>query len=290
MEKRGPSIRWGVEQRLEFIEFRLYWEGKINRSDITEYFGVSVPQASKDLSRYQDLAPSNIDYDKSEKHYFATDSFKPEFLDPSADKYLNYLHAVADGVTTDKQTWLSMVPSFETLPLPQRNIDPIVLRGVLEAVRWSRSMEIRYQSMSPDRPKPIWRQITPHAFAHDGLRWHVRAYCHLTHRFKDFLLSRILKSRSCEKRGPGAHEDNSWNETTTVLLSPHPNLTPAQQEIVARDYGMKDQQLAVKMRRALLYYFLRRLNLDFEETKRSPREQHVVLANPDAVRRALDIA
>ena len=46
----GHAIRWGVEQRLEFIEFRLFWEGGINRGDIIEIFGVSVPQASKDLT------------------------------------------------------------------------------------------------------------------------------------------------------------------------------------------------------------------------------------------------
>ena len=39
-------MRWGVEKRLEFIEFRLFWEGGINRADIMERFGVSVPQAS----------------------------------------------------------------------------------------------------------------------------------------------------------------------------------------------------------------------------------------------------
>lgn len=46
-------MRWGVEKRLEFIEFRLFWEGGINRADIMEQFGVSVPQASKDLSRFE---------------------------------------------------------------------------------------------------------------------------------------------------------------------------------------------------------------------------------------------
>jgi hypothetical protein len=45
------------ETRLEFIEFRLFWEGVLNRADIIDYFGVSVPQASNDLSRYQELAP-----------------------------------------------------------------------------------------------------------------------------------------------------------------------------------------------------------------------------------------
>ena len=55
MDEETPELRWGVERRLEFIEFRLYWEGGINRSDIMDQFGVSVPQASKDLSQYQEL-------------------------------------------------------------------------------------------------------------------------------------------------------------------------------------------------------------------------------------------
>ncbi|AOZ71231.1 hypothetical protein LPB142_17345 (plasmid) [Rhodobacter xanthinilyticus] len=36
------ELRWGVEQRLEFIEFRLFWEGHVNRSDLMDQFGVSV--------------------------------------------------------------------------------------------------------------------------------------------------------------------------------------------------------------------------------------------------------
>ena len=69
MAEATSSLRWGVERRLEFIEFRLFWEGWINRGDLTRFFGVSVPQASKDLSQYQELAPGNMEYDKSERRY-----------------------------------------------------------------------------------------------------------------------------------------------------------------------------------------------------------------------------
>ncbi len=68
-------MRWGVEKRLEFIEFRLFWEGGINRADIMETFGVSVPQASKDLSLYEEKAPGNLAYDRSEKRYFAASTY-----------------------------------------------------------------------------------------------------------------------------------------------------------------------------------------------------------------------
>jgi len=58
------ELRWGVEQRLEFIEFRLFWEGHVNRIDVMQQFGLSVNQASSDLSRYIGLAPNNMDYDR----------------------------------------------------------------------------------------------------------------------------------------------------------------------------------------------------------------------------------
>jgi hypothetical protein len=85
------TFRWGIERRLEFIEFRLFWEGGVNRSDLVEEFGVSVPQASKDLSLYQENAPQNIEYDKSLKRYFASNSFRPTFIQLDADAYLERL-------------------------------------------------------------------------------------------------------------------------------------------------------------------------------------------------------
>ena len=48
--ERAPSRRCGQERRFEFIEFRLLWDGRLNRADLTAYFGISVPQASMDLA------------------------------------------------------------------------------------------------------------------------------------------------------------------------------------------------------------------------------------------------
>ena len=67
MKVTAAALKWGVERRLEFVEFRLFWEGSINRADLVEFFGVSVPQASKDLALYQERAPGNMDYDTREK-------------------------------------------------------------------------------------------------------------------------------------------------------------------------------------------------------------------------------
>lgn len=77
--------------------------------------------------------------------------------------------------------------------MPDRRVDIAVLRMILAAVRDQASVEVLYQSMNEQRPEPLWRRISPHAFGSDGFRWHVRAFCHIDNRFKDFLLSRALR-------------------------------------------------------------------------------------------------
>ena len=185
-------LKWGVERRLEFIEFRLFWEGGVNRSDLIDTFGVSVPQASKDLTHYQERAPQNAVYDKSARRYVAGPEFQPVFLDPDPDAYLMRLRSMAEGFADAGANWLAAPPDMDIALTLRRKVDTEVLRSVLAAVREERSLDLHYQSMNRDRPDPAWRRITPHAFGFDGLRWHVRAWCHETERFKDFLLSRVL--------------------------------------------------------------------------------------------------
>lgn len=287
MIQQAQPLKWGIEQRLEFIEFRLFWEGGINRSDITRFFGVSVPQASKDLSQYQEIAPENMRYDKSLKRYFASERFKPRFLQPDANRYLTQLNSIARGALSPAETWLMDVPDFSAVPLPRRNIDPAILRRLVACIRGPRALEIRYQSLSAERPKPQWRWITPHAFGFDGMRWHARAFCHEQHQFRDFLLPRILEVRSEGPSGANPADDNVWTETIQVALKPHPALTEDQQKTVASDFGMKRGVVQVEVKLAMLYYFLRRLGLDFNEHRRDAREQHIVLADSDSVRAAL---
>lgn len=287
MGKPRSSLRWGIERRLEFIEFRLFWEGGVNRSDITRFFGVSVPQASKDLSHYQEIAPHNMRYDRSLKRYFPSDQFNPHFLQPDATRYLTQLSSIARGALTGAETWLSEIPDFAAVPLPRRNVNPAILRRVLSCVREGHALEIRYQSLSAARPKPQWRWITPHAFGFDGMRWHARAFCHIDRQFKDFLLPRILDVREVAPPEAKPTDDYGWTETTVVALKPHPALTENQQKVVADDFGMEKGVLSVRVKLAMLYYFLKRLGLDFKEHERDPQHQHIVLADPDSVRVSL---
>jgi predicted DNA-binding transcriptional regulator YafY len=282
-----PGIRWGVEQRLEFIEFRLFWEGGVNRSDIIDLFGVSVPQASKDLSLYQERAPGNADYDKSAKRYVASDSFQPVFMQPDPNAYLSRLRSVAEGLTQPAESWIAQLPSSDIALTPKREIDTNVLRAILNAVREKRSVEICYQSMNKLRPEPIWRRISPHAFGYDGFRWHTRAYCHMQQQFKDFLLPRALAARNVGDPSLGGEQDALWNEFFDIEIAPHPELTASQQIVVAKDYGMQNGSVTLSVRYAMLFYVARRLGLLDDPEGKDPYTQHIVALNKEAVQSAL---
>lgn len=284
------KMKWGVERRLEFIEFRLLWEGGVNRSDIIATFNVSEPQASKDLALYQERAPRNAIYDRVARRYIAGGAFEPVFLTREPDEFLLRLRSLAEGLATAGDSWLGSQPDVDVVLTPERQVSEECLRAVLAAHREKGSIEICYQSMSKDRTEAVWRRITPHAFGYDGFRWHVRAYCALSEGFRDFLLPRILDVRAPGAPGKPGGEDMLWQHRFDVVIEPHPGLAPAQREIVAKDYGMKDYRKTLEVRYAMLFYVLKRLGLLDSPEKKDPRTQHIVLANPGETDEALSKA
>ena len=55
--------------RLRFIDSMMDYYGWMNREHLTDFFGISVPQASNDLGDYQMELPDNIVYNLSAKRY-----------------------------------------------------------------------------------------------------------------------------------------------------------------------------------------------------------------------------
>ena len=157
-------------------------------------------------------------------------------------------------------------------------------------MRDHRSIDVHYQSMSKDRPEPIWRRITPHAFGYDGFRWHVRAYCHVTDKFKDFLLPRILGVGEMGDGGADPLQDALWQERFGVEIGPHPDLTASQKAVVAKDFGMEGGSAVLTVRYAMLFYVLKRLGLLGDAAKQPARSQHIVVVNQDETAAALEKA
>ena len=262
-------MQWAQTQRMRFIEDKLRWEGRINRSDVSAAFGVSMVQATTDLQAYQRLAPQNIQYDGTVRAYLPTPQMKPVFGSPSSDAVLGEM-ARGGGPA-------------EIMSLPSRYIAPSILRPILQAISDEQNVCIVYQSLS--RPESTERVIRPHTFVSDGRRWHVRGYCEGTGEFRDFLLARILSVDRIDQSSklPGPEKDTYWNSIIQIVLAPHPGLSPMQQKVIAEDYGMTEGKGLFPLRHAYLPYLLRQLNL-VKETDQA-REQQLMIVNREDVDR-----
>jgi hypothetical protein len=271
------GLRWSIEQRLGFIEERLFWLGAVNRTDLVRRFGVSMSQASGDIGRYLARDPAGVSYDKSAKRYVAAEGFRPVLAPPSAARFLSELRLVDIGILSADDTMLGAVPPFDAAPVPERRIDAFVLRAVVRAMRESAGLDVLYQSMS--RPEATRRVIEPHALAHDGFRWHARAFDRESGEFRDFVLGRLSKPKSAGSARSASASDKDWQTFVNLVIAPHPGLTAAQARAIAIDYGIRGGSASLRVRRALLFYALRRLGLDVAADVRPANEQHIVLVN-----------
>lgn len=276
------SLRWGQARRIAFIDLRLQYDGRLNRKDLIDFFGISVPQASSDLAEYAKIAPDNMEYDASARAYIARPGFTPVSGRATSSHYLFELYGLARELLARDESFIGYAPVTGIVATPAR---PLAATEIAEWVRAIRDGDVvagRYQSMDADMPRGV--RVSPHALGYDGLRWHVRAYCHTRSLFRDFAIGRfeILKTE------PGsalidATSDLGWVTEVGVRLVPHPGLTASQRLAVAKDYAMQDGVLVLRCRKAMLFYTLRHLNLESLEIQSDPARQHVIVENHQEV-------
>lgn len=269
---------WGQDRRLEFIEFRLLWEGRINRSELSDFFGVSIQQASLDFAKYMTIAEDNMEYDRSEKVYRASPQFEPRFMAPDTQTFLNQLANLTTGTLSPSLSFIGRRPSCDVVTLPTRRVRTDVLLSVLWAIRDHCEIEVTYQSMR--RPTATRRWIVPHSLAFDGARWHARAWCHESNMFRDFVLTRIQEVHTRRVTNVDSTKDWEWHTYEVIVIEPRPELTVNQRDSVITDFGMQDGKLCKTIRRALVQYFVRHLQIDgFNDTG-----QPIVWANREELK------
>lgn len=313
IEAELNSNKWSRGRRIEFIDFRLSVDGKINRADLVDFFGISIPQASLDLSYYRDLVKrcnpprENLKYDMHMKVYLRTDDFKPLFPEQCGSPvFFNDLVLSARNELTQSRNFFGFTPSVGVSCLfpPRRIVKDKILADLLDAIRSHLAMHIVYKSKTNEKNSDYL--IAPHSFAYDGFRWHIRAYCYDRHDFRDYVLSRILSTdapritapndrfpdpigNGFREVGTSGSDDKEWNEFVTLELIINPELPECARKAIELDYAMpKDGVLKHEVRKALLYYAVRGLHLTDEYLCLPSEERHLVLKNRDEILPLLD--
>ena len=257
--------------RLRWIDLRLRFLGEVRRSELIAQFGVNEITASRDLTEYRSTLPDNMI--EEGKGYRRGPKFRPGFVISASE----VLRSLTSGESPDTGE-PSGACITTMLPPPMRDPDLDVLAVVTEAIHRKRIARVNYFSFSSGA---VQREIAPFVLAHDGTRWHTRAFDRRRNMFIDFALTRIKTATLTENvRAPNEapEEDLQWMRVVELQLCPNPGLRHP--EVVALEYGMTEGLLKVRVRAALAGYVLQHLNVDCTAEGSLPATQyHLWLKN-----------
>ncbi|QBL09368.1 WYL domain-containing protein [Rheinheimera sp. D18] len=283
-EEQGWPLRWELLMRYRLIEIVALWEGRLTTKHLCNSFGIARQQASKDINAYlRDVAPDNLVYDSKLRGYKPASHFSPKVTSGLADEYLHALASTKDFAHTFSQLDLGFAHT-EMLNTPVRQVNPDILRALVQAARDGNKIDMGYVSLtSPDEESRI---IAPHTLVCTPLRWHVRAYCEKNRDYRDFVLSRFRSINHIEGSAQMTKaEDTRWNTLVDIILVPDSRLSAYQQTIIADDYNMTQGKRVIPVRSALIPYAVQALNLDLTKIEARPEAQQIVVANLDEVRK-----
>lgn len=282
--KLASEVKWATRQRLQFIEVMAYYTGFISRSTLARAFGISDPAATKDLKLYNELAPSNLEYNPGVFGFIPSSRFQPMFADLNPGVVLPMIAANLTSVNNPSNDKHIYGITIDTLPLPSRLPDKAVLAQIIRAIKGQMQLKVEYHSLS-GRDSNQTRIIEPHALINNGLRWHVRAYSHDTFDFRDFVLSRIVNAQMLNLGAESsANYDDDWVDFVNIRLQPHPNLSGKQRIALKYDYNMQGDTIELTVRHALVGYVLHQLAVDTTaDHSLNPNAYQLVVVNRDEI-------
>lgn len=262
MENHSQNQR----ERLNYLEFRVFFTGQISRGDLIQRFGISEAAATRDLAIYREEAPNNIEFDTATKVYRINPRFALVFLKDKEPKQLlrALVHGIGDDFGTEPEV---MIPC----EMPSRMQAPPthILATVSRAISRTQVLRIEYLSDSGNHGP---REIVPFNLAGTGLKWMVRAYCRRKKLFCDFILNRIKTAEVISNVNPLPEEtkefDDEWSKMLKLELVPHPAGSPEKKAMTEQEFQMVDGVHILRVRAALAGYVLRLWSVDCSEDQR----------------------
>lgn len=253
-----------AQRKYQFIEVVLQWEGALTSNKLQTYFSIaSRTTAQSVINKYRSDFPNNLlPYDPKAKSHQPSKYFQPHYTQGTLEEYLSFF-----GESTSHD-YLDLISA------PIRNINPELVRQIIQACHHKKRLDIEYYSLSSGDYEG--RIISPHTLVNDGMRWHVRAYCEKNQAYRDFVLSRFMGSPEEEGSAQFTSEhDQDWNTWLTVTLQADPRLSKESQRAIELDYLMENGKKELQCRAALVKYLLQRLRVDNYHHK--PEGQQIII-------------
>lgn len=246
-------------ERLAYIDFKVQFEGKILRSELTEEFGISEPIATKDIADYKaETHDKNIVLDKHTKtHVINKDTYTPlikiraqdaldmhfeGFCRNKLKQYQSPIYKRACGVPSQLST--------ETVAMVTRSI--------------ANGTQILCKYISANSKNHDYRTLSPTTVYFDGLNWVFRAKDDNGDIFKSFHFGRIEEVKETKNYSDlTSADDPEWNMLIPIHLQLHPSLDENKKAAIRMDFGLGEVDEKVFIEKAVFAWSLfERWNVD----------------------------
>ncbi len=173
-----------------------------------------------------------------------------------------------------------------SLEPPIRNVSETVMRKLVAAIRNKTRLEVDYVSLS--HPERYGRIFHPHTFVNTGSRWHVRGYCEKSQAYRDLVLSRFRgEPELLDGESKSVQEDDAWQTKVLIRLKPDSRLSSPKKDVLEQDYQMKNGELQIECRAALVSYVLSELQVNTKMLDGTPEAQQLILVNRNDIKQWL---
>jgi hypothetical protein len=263
MDYLSFEIEHGVQkaERMVFIDFQLRFTGTIKRSDITDQFGVADSAASKEIAEYKNLAPGNVEYDRTLRSNAIIDTYRPLFK-ISAEQGLGML---ANGFNKNLLVERPIAP-YQRVGVFPKQLNVELVTAVTRALSNRVGLSCKYMTANSNNYGE--RTLFPTAIFYDGKTWMFRAYHRDNEMYKNFNFARIHEASVLPQIPAREREtieaDSDWNTKIPLLLRIHPSLKELEAMIVRKDFGIESEksEFTYFERAALIYYLIDNWSVD----------------------------
>jgi hypothetical protein len=257
------------EKRIPDLQTVLAWEGEITNTRIRELLDIKMVQASRTLAGLLEYVGDCW----SRPHTNGPVQFHHSAIADtrgSPDHYLLAINRLSKAGT-----------NLDALGIYDARIDlslisQKIFASIVQAIRRKEGLEICYRSMT--HPKGQTRIVFPHAIVRAPRRWHMRAWCTQRQEFRDFVLGRMLSATPLNVATPQSQEqDSDWNGLEEMVIIPHPDLSPDQQDMIAEEFFPGSRSLRLRIRKCLKLYVIQDLQLATDPERDLPPQYQLCL-------------
>ncbi|EGQ8940445.1 TPA: WYL domain-containing protein [Vibrio parahaemolyticus] len=242
VEGKNTEATNEINERLAYVDFKLFFTGKVSRADLKGAFGIAEAAASRVLTEYSKLRPNN----KTQKtNTIIRESFD-SLIDIDAELALGML---ANGFNSNKLFGVTELSYEKIGKIPNRlNLGEVAM--ITRAISGKYSIFCQY--LSNNSVKHDRRNLVPLAIMYDGTSWMFRAFDRSEkneNKFKNFHFSRIrnvvedIDSKTAkQKENEALSQDKHWNLRLPLILKLHTSLPEKERQKVRTDFGIPDDK------------------------------------------------